>query len=119
MMTRTHKSAAIFIAVFALTIPAFAQTADEKAVQTFIEDFLLRLGDHKFDTLDTDFAPKALIIVTRQRNGEWANTFQTGEEWLAAVKKNPNPTTFREPITNVNVTIDSNQLAHTSIPAPR
>jgi hypothetical protein len=111
-MTRTHKSAAIFIAVFVLTIPAFAQTADEKAVQTFVEDFLLRLGDHKFDTLDADFAPKALIIVTRQRNGEWANTFQTGEEWLAAVKKNPNPTTFREPITNVNVTIDSNQLAH-------
>jgi hypothetical protein len=96
----------------ALAAPAFAQTAEEKAVQTFVEDFLLRLGDHKVDSLDADFAPKALIVVTRQRAGEWVNSYQTGEEWLAALKKNTNPATFREPITNVKVTIDSNQFAH-------
>ena len=40
------------------------------------------------------------------------NTYQTAEEWLAGLKQNPNPVTFREPITNVKVSIDSNQLAH-------
>ena len=28
------------------------------------------------------------------------------------MRRNSNPVTFREPITNVKVTIDSNQLAH-------
>ena len=102
---------AIFL-VLVLAAPAVAQSGEEKAVQTFVEDFLLRLGDHKFDSLDADFAPKALVVVTRQRAGEWVNSYQTGEEWLAALKKNTNPATFREPITNVKVTIDSHQLAH-------
>ena len=100
--------------------PAVAQSADDKAVQSAVESFLTRLGDHQFDTLDADFAPKAIIIVTRQRpstgsgqgQGEWTNSYQTAEEWLAGLKKNPNPTTFREPITNVKVTIDSDRLAY-------
>ena len=99
--------------VLALTAPAFAQSGEEKTVRTFVEDFLMRLGDHKFDTLDADFTPKALIVVARQQpSGEWTNSYLTGEEWLAALKKNPNPTTFREPIANVKMTIDSRQLAH-------
>src|SRR5438067_13511758 len=93
--------------------PAGAQPADENAVQAVVESFLTRLGDHKFDTLDADFTPKALIVVARQQpSGEWTNSYLTGEEWLAALKKNPNPTTFREPIANVKMTIDSRQLAH-------
>src|SRR2546427_2280467 len=101
------------ILALALAVPIFAQSGEEKAVQTFVEDFLARLGDHKFDTLDADFTPKALIVVARQQPaGGWTNSYLTGEEWLAALKKNPNPTTFREPIANVKVTIDSQQLAH-------
>jgi SnoaL-like protein len=112
MPNTKFKTIVLIGALCALPMPAAAQTADEKAVQSFIEGFLTRLGDHQFDTLDADFAPKALIVVSRQRGSEWTNTYQTGEEWLAALKKNPNPTTFREPITNVKVTLDSNQLAH-------
>jgi hypothetical protein len=105
--------AATLLFLLAVAAPAFAQSGEEKALQTFVEDFLVRLGDHKFDTLDADFAPKALIVVARQqRSGEWTNSFQTAEQWLAGLKKNTNPTTFREPIANVKVTIDSQQLAH-------
>jgi hypothetical protein len=89
-----------------------AQTTDEKSVQTFVEDFLLRLGDHKLDTLDADFTPNALIVVSRQRDGQWVTTSQTAQDWLAGLKKNPNPTTFREPIENIKVTVDSGQLAY-------
>ena len=99
--------------VFAtLVAPLFGQTREEKAVVSFIEGFLLRLGDHKFETLAADFTPKALIVVTRQRDGQWVNTYQTADEWLAGLKQNPNPITFREPLTNVKVIIDSNQLAY-------
>src|ERR1700746_3476168 len=102
----------IFFVLAALATPMFGQTHEEQAVVSFIESFLLRLGDHKFETLAADFAPKAIIVVTRLRNGQWANTYQTADEWLAGLKQNPNPITFREPITHVKVTIDSNQLAY-------
>jgi imidazolonepropionase-like amidohydrolase len=81
-------------------------------IQRAVESFLLHLGDHDWDKVAADLAPKAIVIVTRDRNGEWANSYQTGEEWLASLKRNPNPVTFREPITNVQVTIDSDRLAY-------
>jgi ketosteroid isomerase-like protein len=88
------------------------QAGEEQAVRDTVEAFLLHLGNHQFDAVAADLATKALVIVTRQRDGQWANSYQTGEEWIAALKRNPNPTTFREPLTNVHVTIDSGQLAY-------
>ena len=86
--------------------------AAEKAVRETVEQFLLRLGDRQFDAVASALTPKAVVVVTRQRDGAWLNTYQTGDEWIAALKRNPNPVTFREPIDNVRVTIDSNQLAY-------
>ena len=85
---------------------------DAGAVQGVVEAFLRHLGDHELDKVASDLAPKALIIVSRQRDGQWANSFQTGDEWIAAMKKNPSSPTFREPIANVVVTIDSDRLAY-------
>ena len=76
-----------------------------------VEAFLLHLGDRQYDLVEKDFAAKGLVVVTRQRDGQWVNSYQTAEEWLAGLR-NANPSTFREPITNVHVTIDSNQLAY-------
>jgi imidazolonepropionase-like amidohydrolase len=87
-------------------------SGDERAVQDAVEAFLLHLGDHEWDKVAADLAPKAIVVVTRDRNSEWVNSYQTGEEWLAAARRNPNPVTFREPITNVKVAIDSAHLAH-------
>jgi SnoaL-like protein len=93
-----------------------AQSA-EHAVRDAVEAFLLHLGDHQFDKVAADLAPKAIVIVVRQRTAaggtqpEWSSSYQTGEEWLAVLTRNPNPITFREPITNVAVTIDSDRLA--------
>ena len=89
------------------------QASDARAeIQRTVESFLLHLGDHDWDSVAADLAPKAIVIVTRERNGEWANSYQSGDEWLAALKRNPNPVTFREPITNVSVTNDSDRLAY-------
>jgi hypothetical protein len=84
----------------------------EAALREAVETFLLHLGDHQWDAVAADLAPKAIVVVTRQRDAQWSNTYQNGDEWLAALRRNPNPTTFREPITNVVVTIDSGQLAY-------
>lgn len=109
-MTRFLLAIVVFAAVASPAVRA--QTADEQAVQAYVEDFLARLGDSRYDTLDGDFTTKALIVVARQRAGEWVNSYQTGEEWLAALKHNATPAKFREPIANVKVTIDSGRLAY-------
>ena len=108
------RYAACLLLIFVVAAAVHGQSDDEKAVQSAVESFLTRLGDHQFDALDADFTPKAVIIVTRQRAGstEWANSYQTAEEWIAGLRKNPNPTAFREPISNVKVTIDSGRLAY-------
>jgi len=92
--------------------PERLDEATRSDIQHVVEQFLLDLGDHDWDKVAADLTPKAIVIVARDRNGEWTNSYQTGEEWLAALKRNPNPVTFREPITNVNVTIDSDRLAY-------
>ncbi len=90
----------------------------EGEVRSAVEAFLQHLGDHQFDTVAADVAPNALVVVTRQRPASasgaetWQNTYQTREEWLAALTKNPNPVTFREPISNVHITIDNEHLAY-------
>jgi hypothetical protein len=111
---RITMKASIVVVGFALLLvtPALAQTGGQKAVQDAVEAFLLHLGDHEFDRVAADLAPKAIVIVVREREGHWSNSYQTGDEWLAALKKNPSPVTFREPITNVKVTLDSDQLAY-------
>jgi len=103
--------AAAWLAV-ALAAPVAAQPSDKKQVQDAVERFLLQLGDKQYDKVAATLAPKALVVIARQRGGQWVNSFQTGEEWVAGLKTNPNPTAFREPLSNVTVTIDSDRLAY-------
>jgi imidazolonepropionase-like amidohydrolase len=81
-------------------------------VRAFVDAMLLHLGDARYDKVSEDLAPKALIVVTRERDGAWTNTYQTGDEWLAALRRNATPAIFREPLSNVTVTIDSEHLAY-------
>jgi SnoaL-like protein len=96
----------------ALASPAVAQPSDKQAVQDTVERFLLQLGGKEYDKVAATLAPKALVMIARQRDGQWTNSFQTGEEWVAALKKNPNPAAFREPLSNVTITIDSGRIAY-------
>ncbi|HZR26810.1 MAG TPA: amidohydrolase family protein [Vicinamibacterales bacterium] len=81
-------------------------------IQKAVEDFLLHLGDHDWDKVAADLAPNALVVITRVRDGVWSNSYQTRDEWLGALRRNPNPVTFREPITNITITNDSEHLAY-------
>ena len=44
--------------------------------------------------------------------GAWEELRETAEEWLAAFKRSPGAAPFREPLTNLDITIDSDRLAH-------
>ena len=77
-----------------------------------VERFLLHLGDHEIDRVAADLAPKSLVVISRERDGQWTNSQQTGDEWLAAMKRSNPAVIFREPLTNFTVTIESDHLAH-------
>jgi len=84
--------------------------ADE--IKALVERFLLHLGDHEVDKVAADLAPKSLIVISRERDGQWTNTEQAGDDWIAAMRRATTPTMFREPLANVTVTIDSEHLAY-------
>jgi hypothetical protein len=87
-----------------------ASGGDEQGVRELVERFLLHLGDREVDKVAADLAPKALVLISREANGRWTNTYLTGDEWLDGLKRGTS--TFREPLTNVSVTIDSDRLAY-------
>ena len=95
-----------------------AGQSEAAELKAFVERFLLQLGDQELDKVAADLAPKSLIVISRQRPAtpsgpaEWTNSEQTGDEWIAAMRRSTTATKFREPLTDVTVTIDSDHLAH-------
>ena len=59
----------LFACAIAAPVAVAAQTADEKAVQATVEDFLTRLGDGKYETLDADLTAQIYLELVggRQR----------------------------------------------------
>ena len=80
--------AAALAGVLGILAPArtVAQPPDHKAIQEAVEAFLLHLGDGEFDKVASDLAAKAIVIVVRERDGKWANTYQTGDAWVATMR---------------------------------
>jgi ketosteroid isomerase-like protein len=101
------------VALITTTLPVSAQPADSDAaaVRRAVEQFLDDLGNRRLDKLPAQFAPKATMVVVRQRDGQWTSSHQQFEEWLAGLQAQPQGTTFREPLTNVTVQVESGQLA--------
>jgi hypothetical protein len=84
-----------------------------REIQRRVEEFLTKLGKRDVAGVRAMLAPRALIAVVRQqRDGSFANSFQTGEEFIAQFEKNAGQPAFEEPIANVIVTIDSERLAY-------
>lgn len=111
-MTTRHLVLAVVCAV-GLAAPgeAAAQSADERAVRTAVEHFLDVLGNRRLDALPGLFAPKATMVVVRQRDGQWTHTTSTVDEFLATLKGQATPTIFREPLTGISVHVEDGHLA--------
>lgn len=85
----------------------------QREVRERVEEFLRKLGRRDAAGVRAMLAPKALIAVVRQqRDGTFANSYRTGEEFLAELGKSVGQPAFEEPIANVVVTIDSERLAY-------
>jgi hypothetical protein len=110
-----------------LAAPAAAQTVSpglehanpemtapaRREVRQRVEEFLRKLGSRDGAGVRALLAPKALIVAVRQqRDGSFANSYQTGDEFLAQFEKNAGQPAFEQPITNVLITVDSERLAY-------
>jgi imidazolonepropionase-like amidohydrolase len=85
---------------------------DQRTILAAVESFLQHLGDGDFDAVAADLAPRAIVIVARERNGRWSTSYQPGEEWLASLRGSTTFAKFREPLSNVTVTVDNETLAY-------
>jgi len=85
----------------------------KREVQQRVEEFLEKLGNRDVAGVRAMVAPKLVLAVVRQQpDGTFTNSFQSGEEFLAQFEKNAGQPRFKEPITNVMVTVDSGRLAY-------
>ena len=106
------RIAAALVAAAAASPPAVsAQTADHQAARAAVERFLDVLGNRDLEHLPALFAPKATMVVVRERDGQWTHTTSTVDEFLATLKAQATPTTFKEPLTNVTVHVEDGHLA--------
>lgn len=117
MQNTLLAEALAWLAVSVLVVPSATSaqsvaSRDEREVRQAVERFLTHLGNHELDEVAEALAPKALVLVCRERDGVFANTSQTGAEWLTALRSNLNPRRFEEPLSNVRVAVDSGQLAY-------
>lgn len=104
-------AAAVVAAAIVAPAPAAAQFADHQAARAAVERFLDVLGNRQLDQLPALFAPKATMVVVRQRDGQWSQTTSTVDEFLASLKAQATPTLFKEPLTNVTVQVEDGRLA--------
>lgn len=85
---------------------------DRAEVQDTVEGFLKDLGSMQVEKIAGYFTPKAVMTIVRKTESGFTNSFQTTEEFLRSLKSNPNREPFEEPLSNVEITVDSGQLAH-------
>ena len=104
-------TAALVAAVSLFPAPAAAQFTEHQAARAAVERFLDVLGSRQLDQLPALFAPKATMVVVRNRDGQWSHTTSTVDEFLATLKAQATPTLFKEPLTNVTVQVEDGQLA--------
>lgn len=98
-------------ACLAAPAAARAQSDDERAVRAAVEHFLDVLGSRRLDELPGLFAPKATMVVVRQRDGQWTHSTSTVDEFLATLRGQATPTFFREPLTGISVHVEDGRLA--------
>jgi ketosteroid isomerase-like protein len=106
-----RKLAAFVLFAIVLLLP-LATSAQETDVRKTIDNVLKLLGAQDIDALAYHFTNDAVLIVARHREGKWTNTVETAEKWLARMKNTPDASPFEERLSNIEVTIDSGELAY-------
>ena len=117
-MTRPHRTTrptlsllVVIAAHFVVLSNAWGESDDEQVVKDFVERFLVTLGDGDLDAIPAMFASNANIGAASWREGKWAASTNTFEEWFIELKAATPWTRFREPVAEFTVHIEDGQMA--------
>ncbi len=113
MMRTWILTSALWIGSLATLLPAVVQDelVLEEQVRATVADLLEHIGGGNVSALPSHFTPDAILIVARKREGKFTNTIQTVETWMTSLRENPDRPPFEERLTNIEVTLESSQIA--------
>jgi hypothetical protein len=93
--------------------PEMKDPETRKAIRQRVEEFLGKLGDRDLPGVRALLAPKGAIIIARQqKEGGFITSVQTFDDFVALLEKNADAPKFKEPLTNVEITVDSGFLGY-------
>ena len=107
-----HRTLTAIVAFAFLLIVPLSVSAQEAEVRKTIDNLMKALGTQDVEALADYFIEEAVLIVARQRQGKWTNTVETAKQWLERMEDDPDASPFEERLSNVEVTIDSGELAY-------
>lgn len=84
---------------------------DERAVTEVVEGFLRVAGRNDLDSMPLFFAPDANIGAASLRDGEWATSTLTFDEWHASLGARTDARPYTEPVSDFTVHVDNGRLA--------
>ena len=112
------KKLILLLLTFAFTSSLLAQEYDSTnqeldkiAIKNLIENFLTAAGNYDIEAISTMFTSKANISGASLKNEKWNSYRMTIQEFITALKSDPNPKKYKEPVDNWIIHIDGRQLA--------
>lgn len=86
-------------------------TPVEAEVKRAVERFLDAIGRYDLDAVAEMFTDEASIGAASISNGQWATSTLPIREFLARLRSDPNPTHYKEPVSDFVVLVDDGRLA--------
>jgi hypothetical protein len=86
-------------------------SADEIAVKSVVNKFLIASGNYDVDAMPALFIANANIGGGSLKNGEWKPFTMTLEDYLTFLKSRTDPVKYTEPVSKFTVFIEKGKLA--------
>ncbi len=99
------------ISLMAQEIDSTNQALDRVAIKKTVENFLTAAGNYDIEAISTMFTSKANISGASLKNEKWNSYRMTIQEFITALKSDPNPKKYTEPVDNWIIHVDGGQIA--------
>ena len=106
-----HLTIVLTISLMAQKSDSTNQSFDTVAIKNTIENFLTAASNYDIEAISSMFTSNANISGTSLVNEKWHSYTITIQEFITALKSDPNRKTYKEPVDNWIIHIESGQLA--------
>ena len=93
-------------------VESAAAASDEAEIRQLIERFLVALSERRLGEVPVMFARSANIGTSRLRDGSWAGSTTTFEQWLESIRSAPPFEPYDEPVSEWSIRVEHGRMAH-------